>query len=613
MAARAVPSILVAVLGLAVAAGLFVLGGAPAPEGPPSEATRLAREVDNLMREQSAALRARASTLADLPRLAVAVATDAATVQDLTEEELAFRLKPGETIEIGQVKDGEVISLLRKPRDSTAAPPLDKAGTTVRAGAGGFMVSEVVSITPAVQTGVERGALAVSWLIDARPLLAGVKIPARVELGGKVVAASPVAFVEGVETSLVAAGEDVSAGVNVVAAKPAAAGGLFSPLRLGAFILAGVSLAVAFALSRRRGGRGAGASSSSASGPAPVSAELPAVGTPYSPAMAATDGPSSSPPNSIGAVFGRYSVIRKLGSGGMAEVFLARGAGEAGFQKDVALKIMHRNMAQLPEVVDHFLDEARLASRLSHPNIVQIMDLGKTGDDYYIAMEFVDGYDLDYILDRTQARGALVPARVAIAIARKVCLGLDAAHAATASDGTPLDIVHRDVKAENVLISRRGEVKVADFGIAKANQRSRVTQFGMVKGTAAYMAPEHRVGRPVDKRADVYGVGAVFYELMTCTEINLDLESLAHLGREGWPHLTPVAQLRSDVPPGVDAIIWKALAFDREDRYPSCSALEEALEGLAVENGLEIGDKAIHQWMDQQIAFLDGAPASKRA
>src|SRR5262249_62253344 len=120
------------------------------------------------------------------------------------------------------------------------------------------------------------------------------------------------------------------------------------------------------------------------------------------------------------------------------EVYLARVVGEAGFAKDVALKIMHKSLSSMPEVVDHFLDEARLATRLNHPNIVQIIDLGKQGDDYYIAMEYVDGYDLDYLLDSCQRRGVLVPPKVALAIARKVCDGLHAAHSATAADGSPL-------------------------------------------------------------------------------------------------------------------------------------------------------------------------------
>ena len=224
-------------------------------------------------------------------------------------------------------------------------------------------------------------------------------------------------------------------------------------------------------------------------------------------------------------------------------------------------------------------------------------------------MEYVDGYDLDYLLDSCQRRGVQVPLRIALAIVRKICDGLHAAHTAVAADGRPLDLVHRDVKAENVLISRKGEVKIADFGIAKANQRTRQTQLGMVKGTAAYMAPEHRVGQPVDRRADVYGVGAILYEIIAGYQVNLDLETLAHLGVEGWPHLRPLAQLRGDVPPGTDELVFKALQYDRDDRYPTCAAFEDAIEAFANQNGLVGSDKALIQWLEGEIAVLEGAPA----
>jgi hypothetical protein len=591
-------SLAVAGVGLAAAAVLFAVGGGSEPAGAPAEVARLGVELDAQPREMGAALRARASTLADLPRLAVAVATDAATVQDLTEEELAFRLKPGETIEIGQIKGGQTISLLRKPPESDAAPPLHRPGPTLMPAGGGFLLAEVVSITPSVQTGVERGALAVSWFLDARPLLARVGAPARIELGGQPIAESQAPFAAGRPTVEHPVPGELAAGVVIVTQPVGGGAAAFSPLRLLAFVIAGIAVVLALGLWRR-----------GARPPAAATSALPAVAEPVSP-LAPAAGPASEAPASQ---LGRYSIVRRLGSGGMAEVYLARVSGEAGFEKDVALKIMHKNLAQLEDVVAHFLDEARLATRLSHPNIVQIFDLGRAGEDYFIAMEYVEGYDLDHLLEVAHQRGALVPVRVAIAITRKICDGLHAAHTAVAADGSPLDIVHRDVKAENVLISRRGEVKVADFGIAKANQRSRVTQLGMVKGTAAYMAPEHRVGRPVDRRADVYGVGAVLYELLSGTEINLDLENLAHLGREGWPHLTPVSTLRADVTPELDAIIWKALAFDREQRHPTCAALEQALEDLAVRHGLEVGDKAIVQWVEEQLAYLEGRSATNAA
>jgi serine/threonine-protein kinase len=288
----------------------------------------------------------------------------------------------------------------------------------------------------------------------------------------------------------------------------------------------------------------------------------------------------------------------------MAEVYLARASGEAGFEKLVALKVLHKELAAQPVVVEHFLDEARLASRLIHPNIVQIDDLGKAGDEYFIAMEYIDGADLDRLLASGRARGEPAPLRVALAILRKICDGLNAAHTATAADGKPLDLVHRDVKSANVFVAKNGVVKVGDFGIAKANVESRVTktEVGMVKGTAAYMAPEHRVGQPIDKRADLYAVGAIAYELLTGQEVNLDLAVLADKGRQGWPHLPKPSQVRPELPAVLDEIVFRCLAYDKTDRYPDCGVLEEALEQVATAANCVAGDKVVAQWVEAALA-----------
>jgi serine/threonine-protein kinase len=285
-------------------------------------------------------------------------------------------------------------------------------------------------------------------------------------------------------------------------------------------------------------------------------------------------------------------------------VYLARATGEAGFEKAVALKVLHANLAQRQDVVAYFLDEARLASGLIHPNIVQIQDLGLAGNAYYIAMELVDGADLDRLLTASRAAGQLVPVAVALTVLRKMCDGLHAAHTAVASDGQPLALVHRDVKSANVLLSRDGVVKIGDFGIVKANQQLHVTAVGQASGTPAVMAPEQRMGGAVDRRADVYGVGAVAYQILTGREVNLDLVALMPRGVEGWPHLPPPSQVRPELPPELDGIVLRALSFDPESRQSSCAELEDHLDQVATRHGLWASDKDVARWLSALLATL---------
>jgi len=291
----------------------------------------------------------------------------------------------------------------------------------------------------------------------------------------------------------------------------------------------------------------------------------------------------------------------------MAEVYLARATGEAGFTKLVALKVLLPDFASQAQVVEHFLDEARLAAQLYHSNIVQTVDLGRAGEHYFMAMEYIDGTDLLRLIGLSQARRKPVPLQVALGILRGICAGLQAAHEACQLDGQPLDLVHRDVKSANVFVSRSGVVKIGDFGIAKAHHVGwvRRTENGLVRGTPGYMSPEQRLGQAIDGRADLYGVGAIAYELFTGQPVNLDLAVLAAKGRDGWPHLAPIASVRPDVPRELDAIVMRALAFDRNDRFPSCAALEQSFEAVAVAHPPIAGDKAVARWIDD---LLTGEP-----
>jgi serine/threonine protein kinase len=300
---------------------------------------------------------------------------------------------------------------------------------------------------------------------------------------------------------------------------------------------------------------------------------------------------------------GRYEILEHIGTGGMAEVYLARCSGEAGFSKKIALKVLNAALSRQPQVVEHFMDEARLSSLLNHPNIVQILDLGRADDSYYIAMEHLDGADLARLIRIAHGDDRPVRVAVVLAILRKICDGLHAAHTARDDEGAPLSLVHRDVKSGNVFVARNGVVKIGDFGIAMANHSSRVskTEFGLVKGTPGYMSPEHRLGLAIDGRADLYGVGAIAYELLSGLPVNLDLTVLALKGKEGWPHLAPLSRFRDDVSPELEALIFKALSYNVEDRFADCAVFEACLEGVARRYPPIAGDKGIAEWIEETL------------
>jgi serine/threonine protein kinase len=328
-----------------------------------------------------------------------------------------------------------------------------------------------------------------------------------------------------------------------------------------------------------------------------------AAGTPspIDPASSSSFVPANLGP---GAMIGRWEVIRRLGSGGMADVYLAHSKGEAGFEKLVAIKVMHPHLARNQRAVDHFLDEAKLAARIHHPNVVQIQDLGKIGGDYVIVMDYVEGVDLERLLVSARAGGRPVPVDVGLGILCRICDGLHAAHTATNPDGTPLGIIHRDVKSANVLVSRQGGVKVVDFGIAKAAKQIHNTVAGETKGTPSMMAPEQRVGEQVDVRADVYSVAAVGFEILTGAAVNLDLAALAHLGVENWPHLPPPTSLRPQMPRELDGVLLTAMAFERERRPASCADFEAIFERVMKANGLSCSDKDIARWVESELRHL---------
>ena len=271
--------------------------------------------------------------------------------------------------------------------------------------------------------------------------------------------------------------------------------------------------------------------------------------------------------------FGPYTLVRQIAVGGMAEIHLARARGIAGFEKYVALKMIHPNFAEDESFIQMLIDEAKIAVQLSHVNIGQTFDLGRVGDTYYIVMEFVDGADLYQILRKGSERDLEMPVDVAAFVAKEMANGLDYAHRKRDGGGQPMGIVHRDVSPQNVLVSTAGEVKLVDFGIAKATMKARQTAVGVIKGKYYYMSPEQAWGDVVDCRSDVFSTGIVLYEMLTGQMLYLeeDLHRLLDMVRRA--DIAPPSTLRRGVPPTLERIVMKALQPRAADRYPSSQAL----------------------------------------
>jgi len=267
--------------------------------------------------------------------------------------------------------------------------------------------------------------------------------------------------------------------------------------------------------------------------------------------------------------FGSYLLLRRLAVGGMAEVFLARRQGIEGFQKTIVIKRIRQHLSEQPSFVKMFLNEARLAAELIHSNIAQVFDLGRVGKFYFIAMEYVNGRDMRQVIPQAQKKGIFFPLEYSLKVARDVCEGLYYAHRKTDDRGNPLNIVHRDITPENIMVSFDGEVKILDFGVAKAENLVGETRAGEVKGKLGYLSPEQITGKTVDHRADIFSLGVVLYEWLSGRRLfsgNSDVEVLKSV-IEG--RIYPPSYFKPDVPRPVEEIVLRALERNRELRYQS--------------------------------------------
>nr|HEX4313670.1 serine/threonine-protein kinase [Kofleriaceae bacterium] len=295
---------------------------------------------------------------------------------------------------------------------------------------------------------------------------------------------------------------------------------------------------------------------------------------------------STRPSSEFGSAANRYEILAKLATGGMAEIFLARGLNATGVQRHVVLKRILRQRASDVQFVKMFLDEARLAAQLQHANVAQVYDIGRLGDSYFFTMEYVHGETVRALLHRAHALKRPLPLGAALAIAVGAASGLHHAHERVGVDGRTLGIVHRDVSPSNLMVSFDGGVKVVDFGVAKASDRMSETRSGTVKGKISYLSPEQCMGSPVDRRSDVFALGIVMWEMLATDRLyrrNSDFENMNAIVNEPAP--LPSSR-RADVPPELDGLVLKMMAKAPADRFQTCAELIEAIETLAARRGI---------------------------
>jgi serine/threonine-protein kinase len=314
--------------------------------------------------------------------------------------------------------------------------------------------------------------------------------------------------------------------------------------------------------------------------------------------------------------FGKYTLIRKLATGGMAELFLAIQKSVAGFEKLLVIKRILPAMNQDRAFIEMLLQEARIAATLSHPNIVQIFDVGKEDGQYFIAMEHVHGEDLRSIVRQMKKKDVLeFPLEHALAIVLGMCAGLSYAHEKHELDGSALNIVHRDISPQNVVVTFTGDVKIVDFGIAKSDTRAEYsreqTKSGKLKGKVPYMSPEQARGESIDARSDVFSTGVMLFELTTGKRLfkgTSEYETLRLICEREYPRPSDV---RSDYPPDLEPIVMKALAKDANERYQSAREMQADLEGFVRRHQIAVSHIALNQFM--QSLFEDKLALQKEA
>jgi serine/threonine-protein kinase len=305
---------------------------------------------------------------------------------------------------------------------------------------------------------------------------------------------------------------------------------------------------------------------------------------------------------------GRYEILGSLGRGGMANVYLARTWGDAGFSRLFAVKVLHPHLAEDAAFVSMLLDEARIAARLHHPNVVPIVDLGSQDGSHYVVMDYVEGCPLSALLNKHHDER---PPRVLVSIMLDALCGLHAAHTLTDDDGAPMNLVHRDVSPQNILVGVDGTAHITDFGVARAESRIGGTRPGQFKGKVAYMAPEQIRGAHVDSRTDVFVAGAMLWSALTGCKLFSGESNAETMTNVLQKEIAPPSTVGLHPPAAFDAVVLRALERNPDDRFASAQEMEDALREAAVAAGALGTRREVGDWV--KATFADELSARRTA
>jgi serine/threonine protein kinase len=300
--------------------------------------------------------------------------------------------------------------------------------------------------------------------------------------------------------------------------------------------------------------------------------------------------------------FGNYFLLERIAVGGMAEIFKAKQVGVRGFEKILVIKKILHHLSEDPEFVEMFEDEAKLAAQLNQANIVQIYELGEIDDTLYITMECIDGKNLRDVTRAAAGRSMHLGIDQCIHMITEALKGLDYAHRKTDSQGAPLNIVHRDISPQNIIISYEGEVKLLDFGIAKAASKISKTEAGVLKGKFSYMSPEQASGKPIDQTSDIYAIGVILHELLTSDRLFRSKSDVETLEKVKAGIVAPPSEKNPLVPEALDQIALKALSKDRASRYQTAGEMLQDLQRLSFDQQFNMSSQELSAFMKTLFA-----------